>query len=289
MIRCLHCGAETSNGLALCETCRVALVVRLEWVPVHFANLSRLYTPGRPNGSLGGRIDDGRGIYDEHGNEIRYVREGGGLAQVQNALSLAHADLIGWARALGDDRPQLIPAIDGIGSLGEREFVAAFCNLLSVHVASLTTLPWCGDLLASLTRMERRLGRLTDQWVPGWYAGHCQRCQTRCYVEPGVTWVTCPGCGVTTPASDHIDIVLDEARDWIARPKGTPKHPGLAEAIVALTGASSIERVANLIRQWHKRGLLVACVYVDRDGDPAEKRFRLGDVMDRLRTSDRAA
>ncbi|MGZ6589339.1 MAG: hypothetical protein ACXVHX_34355, partial [Solirubrobacteraceae bacterium] len=198
-MNCLHCSATVDNGMALCETCRAALMVRLEWVPVHFANLSRLYTPGRPNGSFGGGSGGYGGLFDEDGNEIRFVREGGGLAQVQNALSLAHADLIGWARALADDRPQLEVAIEGIGQLGEREFVAAFCNLLSVNATTLLTLPWCGTLLTGLIRMERRLGRLTDQWVPGWYAGRCQRCETRCYVEPGVTWVTCSGCGVTTP------------------------------------------------------------------------------------------
>ena len=76
--------------------------------------------------------------------------------------------------------------------------------------------------------------------------------------------------------------MLEEARDWTARPKGTTKNPGLAEAIVALTGESSVERVKNRIHQWHKRGQLVACVYVDRDGDPSVKRFRLGDVLDRI-------
>lgn len=286
---CDYCGASIDNGMALCETCRAALMVRLEWVPVHFANLSRLYTPGRPNGSFGGGGGGYGGLYDEDGNEIRFVREGGGLAQVQNALSLAHADLTTWARALGDDRPQLIPAIDSLGGLGESEFVTAFCWLLTTNAMTLMTLPWCGELLGGLTRMERRLGRLTDQWVPGWYAGRCRRCDTACYVEPGVTWVTCPGCGITTPASDHLDIVLNEARDWTARPKGTAKNPGLAEAIVALTGESSVERVGNLIRQWSKRGQLIACVYVDRDGDPNQKRYRLGDVLDLLGRKERAA
>ena len=41
MIRCLHCAAETSNGLALCDLCRRAAETCLEFIPIYFGNLAR--------------------------------------------------------------------------------------------------------------------------------------------------------------------------------------------------------------------------------------------------------
>jgi len=256
------------------------LLVRLEWTPVHFRNLARLKSPPRLNASLP------RWEPPSVREAEPVKRRSGGLVQIGNALSLAHADLVGWAQSLREDRPQLADELDALGSLDEPGFVTAFCGLLVDHVSTLLTLPWCGELLAGLTRMERRLGRLSDEWVPGWYAGKCE-CGTACYVEPGVTWVTCPGCGATTAASDHIDVILREAADWCARPKGTAGKPGIAEVVVALTRETSVTTVANRIRNWHKYGGLMACYAVDRDGDPIPnaKLYRLGDIIDRLKES----
>jgi hypothetical protein len=46
MIDCKHCGATTSNGLALCELSQMAAAKSLEFLPVYFRNLAR-WRPGR--------------------------------------------------------------------------------------------------------------------------------------------------------------------------------------------------------------------------------------------------
>ena len=96
---------------------------------------------------------------------------------------------------------------------------------------------------------------------------------------PGITWVTCGGCGATTYARDHLEVVLDEARDWVARPKA------LAEAVVALVDTEqSVPRMLERIKKWSQREpLLPTFRALDAEGDEVgPKRHRLGDVLDRI-------
>lgn len=287
MIQCLHCNAETSNGLTLCEACRARALVHLEFLPVYFRNLARWRRPGRPNGSLGsaGQWMLRRGDVDS--------------GHIEPALAHAQAVLVTWVA----DRLKLpIPEGDS-----EADTFAGLCELLEEHVAQIATTDQAGAFVRDIARHERILRDLTETIVPGWYAGPCQQpsgrdmegndhvCGASMYVVPGLTWVTCPRCGATSNASDHVEIVLREAADWIAAPRQ------LAEAIVVLVDAEhSVDRLYKRISKWgetRKRKVvrdgqeitittppkIHAVRRVDAEGDPiGAKHYRLGDVLDRL-------
>jgi hypothetical protein len=259
-MNCLHCGAETTNGLALCELARRKVEADLEYLPVYFANLARWSRPARPNGSLGSRGQWllRRGASD--GNRIG------------RALDETGTDLVGWARQLQDDRDVVTPG----DADDEATTVRWLCAHLAEHLTSIATCDWAGDFVQATGMLEADLRALTEQVAPGWYAGECRRCQHPTHVVPGLTWVTCTGCGATTYARDHLEQVLAEARGWVARPKP------MAEAIVALVDTEqSVSRVHDRIRAWESRGRLSAVRALDRDGDPTgPKRYRFGEVLD---------
>lgn len=290
MIRCLHCGAETSNGLALCELCRMHAAKVLEFLPVYFRNLAR-WRPGR----AGSRPVPGSRIPSSIGN-VADDRVSRALDEAGNALTT-------WARKLTEDRGIPAPVADD-----EAAQMAALCRWFAEHLTSIATLDWCGDFICNerhpkgvecdgLGHHEWKLQNLTLNVAPGWYAGGCTQvledgstCDAPTHVVPGLTWVTCLSCGATTYARDHLDVVLDEARGWVARPMR------LAEALVALLDTEqSVPRLHKRISKWGERGQIEALRQADPDGDPVgPKRFRLGDVVDLLqsegqtRTSDEA-
>lgn len=299
MIRCLHCGAETSNGLALCELCRRAVVVNLEFIAVYFRNLSR-WRPGRAGT---------RDVPGSREPRIPLPTEGDAVSR---ALDESHADLTGWARALADDRPGMARVIERILAGDEEPAARLLCVLFARRLDSLSTLEWVGEFARGTQRIETRLGALTVQCVPGWYAGACRTCGNATYVVPGLTWATCNGitgwtsgerptpirCGATTYAADHLDIVLEEAREWVGRPKA------LAEALVALLDTEmSVPRLYTRIRQWAFVGDLdpirftareyawddglEKVVVVDQKVGPA--RYQLGQVLDLSLRNTRAA
>jgi hypothetical protein len=268
-MNCLHCGAETTNGLALCELARRKVEADLEYLPVYFANLARWSRPARPNGSLGSRGQWllRRGASD--GNRIG------------RALDETGTDLVGWARQLQDDRDVVTPG----DADDEATTVRWLCAHLAEHLTSIATCDWAGDFVQATGMLEADLRALTEQVAPGWYAGACKRCTYPTHVVPGLTWVTCGGCGATTYARDHLEQVLVEARGWVARPKP------MAEAIVALVDSElSVQRVHDRIRAWESRGRLVATRALDHDGDPiGPKRYRFGEVLDLVISGDTTA
>lgn len=271
--KCLHCGATTSNGLALCELCQMKAAKVLEFLPVYFRNLAR-WRPGRagsrpvpgsrlPKGVLGSISDD----------------------RVSDALDRAGSALTTWARKLTDDRGVEPPQADD-----EADQIAALCRWFAGHLVTISTLDWCGDFICDarhdkgaecdgLSHHERRLCGLTMDVAPGWYAGECHLCEAPTYVIPGLTWVTCRMCGVTTYARDHVDTILAEARGWVAPPMR------IAEALVALIDTEqSVPRLHKRISKWGERRQIAALRRVDTDGDEVgPKRFRLGEVLDALR------
>lgn len=264
MIRCLHCGAETDNGLALCALCQRKARACLEFIPTYFRNLAR-WRPGRA------------GARPVPGSREPMRPAVGATDRVGRVLESTGNAVTTWARALVDDRPHLESLLDP-GDRDEAEMVAWLCREFDQALTSISTLDWCGEWLTELERHESTLRWLTEQVVPGWYAGGCQRCDSGMYVVPGLTWVTCNGCGATTYARDRLDVVLDEARGWVARPKA------IAEAIVALVDTEqSVARLYERIKKWSQRGRLEAVRALDEDGDEVgPKRFRLGDVVDLL-------
>src|SRR3546814_353583 len=129
--------------------------------------------------------------------------------RVSVALDEVGNDLTTWARALADDRM----ADDLPASNDETAAVRVACWFLGANLTSVATLEWAGLMVVALADHEERLRGLTEQVAPGWYAGTCalDGCDHPTYVVPGLTWVTCRGCGSTTYARDHLDRVLIEA------------------------------------------------------------------------------
>lgn len=261
---CLHCGAETSNGLALCERCQIAGAVIFEFLPVYFRNLAR-WRPGR----AGGRPVPGS-------RQPTTLGMGSAGDYVSNVLDESGSAISTWARMLHDDRDIELPAQDE-----EAATVAALCRLFAENLTSIATLEWCGQFLDDMADHEQKLRRLTERVAPGWYAGECERCGVETHVIPGLTWVTCGGCGVTTYARDHLPAIIYEARGWVARPMR------LAEAVVALIdGELSVPRLHKRISKWGERtdGRCITAIRKrDKDGDEVgPKCYRLGEVLDLL-------
>ena len=274
MIRCLSCGAECTNGLALCDLCRRAVLTYLEFAAVYFRNLAR-WRPGR----AGSRpVPSSR----EPGSS----RSAAEADRISRALDECGAEMVAHVLHLADDRP----GIDLPTSDDEASQFLTLTDLLTAHIVSMSTLDWIGDFVTSMQAMERRLRRLTEDYVPGWYAGSCRqlvgfddegaavRCEVSTYVVPGLTWVTCGGCGTTTYARDHLDVLLHEARAWVAPPKR------IAEALVALLDTEqSVSRLHERIKKWEQRGRVTGLRKIDEVGDEVgPKRYRLGEVLDVL-------
>lgn len=311
MIRCQHCGAETSNGLALCALCQEYARSCLEFLPVYFRNLAR-WRPGR----TGTRpVPGSRVLYDGPS------RSDGTGDRISDRLDEAMTMATTRARELVKDRSHFVRPLtftdavlsdDLPADLAEElnddpaRAMTALCAGFEEHLTSIATLDWCGDFVRDLDQHETALRRLTEVAVPGWYAGACRKCGSPTYIVPGLTWVTCShkvvttgedgrrrvvdvGCGATTYARDHLDVVLAEARDWIARPRA------LAQAIVALVDTEpSVPRLYDRIRKWSEREALVPIRRVSRehvydadldsivvaDVEQGPARYRLGDVLD---------
>ena len=253
---CYSCGATTSNGLALCERCQIGCSVALEFIPVYFRNLSR-WRPGR----AGSRAVPGS--REPQAVETRNDPIG-------RTLDEAGAKVIGWVRLLSDDRGVEVPKADD-----EATSVVVACNVLTRHLTSIGTLEWAGDFADEIRFIEGQLRTFTERYVPGWYAGACQRCGTPTHVVPGLTWVTCGSCGATTYARDHIETIIEEANDWIAAPRA------LAEAAVALLDTEqSVTRLYERIKKWAQREKLEVVRRLDADGDAVgPKRYRFGQVL----------
>jgi len=294
-MNCLHCTAPTTNGLALCDMCQRKAETCLTYLPVYFRNLAR-WRPGR----AGSRpVPGSRVLYDGT------IRGAGTGDRISDALDEIATALTTWARALAGDRTFVRPLTFGDAVLSDdmaeetaeqlNDDVALkaawLCAAFEHHLTSVATLEWCGQFVRDLSAHETRLRELTEAFMPGWYAGACRRCKVSTYVVPGLTWVTCNGCGATTYARDHLDAVIDEARDWVARPKA------LAAAIVALVDTeASMPRLYERIRKWDQRGRLTGIQRSERGyewSDEAQdlvvatlevgpKRYRMGDVLNLL-------
>ena len=310
MIRCLHCGAETSNGLALCDLCRRMASTILEFLPVYFRNLAR-WRPGR----AGSRpVPGSRVLYDGAvrgagtGDRISDTLDAtiGTFPDSEEAARLRAQDeaanaLTTWARVLVDDRPYLARLLNRLDAarkaerVDEAQAVAWLCAGFERYLTSIATTDWCGEFVRDLASHEEALRKLTVTAMPGWYAGACSRCMASTYVVPGLTWVTCGLCGTTTHAAAHLDVILDEARDWVARPKA------IAEAIVVLVDTeASVPRLYTRIRQWAYVGDIQPIRRTTRGYIWSEEedrvvigteevghaRYRLGDVLDVLLTRD---
>lgn len=299
MIRCLHCGAETSNGLALCDLCRRLATDCLTYLQLYIRNLAR-WTPGR-TGSR--KVPGSRVLYDGT------TRGTGTGDKISDALDEVNNDLVSWARALVDARPQLARLHARLVTarteerVTEAEAAVWLCKGFDRYLTSISTIDWCGEFLRKIVEHEERLRTLTESYVPGWYAGGCRqvvgfddegaavRCDSGTYVVPGLSWVTCRACGTTTYARDHLENIIDEASGWVGRPKA------LAEAVVALVDTEqSVTKVVQRIRWWAHKEWLTPIQHTKREHkfDPISEtivlvdepvgyaRYRFGDVLDQV-------
>lgn len=293
-MKCFACGATVDNGLALCDLCQAHIRLITQVLPTYYRNLAR-WRPGRagsrpvpgsrpPAGALTATADnDGTGdrISDQlddtlttlHGLATTAVQHRPYLARLYTRLTTARAE----------DR------------IDDTQVVTWLCRALDRHLTSLATLDWCGQLATGLAYHEEILRELTENLVPGWYAGACPVCGSGTYALSDLTWVTCQGCGKTDHAAAHIPTILTEARGWVAPPAV------LADTLVALIdGEHSPRRLYDRIRQWAARGRLTPVRRIRRGYtyDPTEARFvvadeetgaaryRLGDVLDLVRNTD---
>ena len=269
-MNCLSCGAETTNGLALCGLCQRKAIVDLDYLPVYFRNLSR-WRPGRSGTSR--PVPGSRVLYDG-------MERGSGTGdRISDRLDEAANALTTSARELVDDRPHLARLLDRLAlaraeeRIDEAEAVAWLCKGFARKLTTVATLGWAGDFVRDLSHHEAVLRGLTEQLIPGWYAGACRRCGFATYVVPGLSWVSCGGCGATTYARDHLDTIIAEARGWVAPPMR------LAEAAVALVDTEmSVPRLYERIKKWGQREQIDTV----RPHDYAPRRHRFGEVLDRL-------
>lgn len=267
-MHCLNCTAETSNGLALCETCRHTLSVSLVNLAAYFTDVDRIQ-PGR-------RIKV-RSAYQS----TPPPGVGPAIDKVSTALDHATAVILGWVRCLQDDR----------GITCRATTVPTACGWLEAHTASIATLDWASTCITEVRNCERELRRILDRADTGWYAGVCGNEIGRVEID-GTTeavtcerhlyggesqWVACPECGRTWDSSERRENLIAEARDHVA-PVSV-----IARAVVGLLDEeTSVQRLANRIDQWVKRERLTSLgVRVLEDGKP-HRVYRIGDVFDLL-------
>lgn len=279
---CDGCSASISNGLRLCSRCRARVLVDLEFLPTYYANLTR-WKPGRAGA--------GRSVPGSREPTGAAPRAGGmGDDRVARALDEAARTVILYADRLHLEKgvPVCVIDDDPTAEAGRVavDRVAASCGMLAAHLTVVAGLEWAGVLCRKVVMVEGRLRKMNEQLVPGWYAGICGHridqdtvCTAPSYVVPGLTWITCPSCGKTSAARDHVETVLSEAQDWIASARQ------VAAAVVAMTDTeTSVPRLYERIRKWCTRGRLTSYRALDDDGDPVgPHRVRLGDVVDLVR------
>lgn len=288
-MKCFACGATVSNGLALCDLCQTRIRLIADVLPTYYRNLAR-WRPGKagsrpvpgsrpPAGALETTSDDTTGD------------------RISDRLDDALTTLHGLAKTAATRRPYLGQLYDRLSTaraqdrLDDTQVVDWLCRGLARHLSSLATLDSCGQLVAGLAYHEEVLRELTEELIPGWYAGACTTCGSGTYALTDLTWVSCRGCGKRDHAAAHIPTILHEARGWVAPPAV------LADTLVALVdGEQSPRRLYDRIRQWAARGRLAAVHQIRRDyswdedqlrfvvtdQEVGAARYRLGDVLDLL-------
>lgn len=264
------CGAETSNGLAMCERCTHTLRVALTNTAAYYADALRI-VPGQ-------RVRV-RGAYQS--TPPPSTRET--VDPISAATDYVDNIILGWARNLSDDRPTIEPFQTNITTV---------CGWLESHVGSIVTLEWAGECLREIQECERLLQRLIDRSDTGWYAGICANevgretdihgeivaleCPRQLYGTQSSSWVTCPECGRAWDASTRRDAMRAEAMERTAPVRV------IARAVVGLSDDEmSVERLTRRIEQWVARGQLVRAgtKVIDRKPRPV---YRIGDVFDLL-------
>lgn len=297
---CDHCGATTSNGLVLCKRCRGTLTVALENIGTYHGDLL----------SLGGEVTRIRvrraEVNDPTGRAV--ALQSAPKDPADEAAADTKAMLVGWARVLVSDRPQLAYP---------RDTVAGLVAFLAKHVSTVATLEWADAFLREALGLERRLRAIVERGRGRWYAGICsgvvreelphdegscacachrgaeacdvpdgcgpesdtipaEFCDRDLYAVPGTSYVRCPACGQHWPVAERRAVLLAEARDTLL------PISVIASAAVTLLGKEpSVSRLENRLRKWAERGQIRS--YGVKVIAGQERRvYALGEVLDML-------
>lgn len=272
-MNCLHCSADTSDagGIALCSRCQ--RTVRTAALNVAGYHRDLLDVGAGPAGL---RVRGGSA--DPTGALVLSHAKGDPIAELADATK---ADLVGWVRALLEDRPTL---------RWPRDDVASLAQLLAQQVKTIATLPWAGSFARELLVLERRLRRVIEANKACWYAGVCGAreedlrtvydvvagCQRVLYADPASGFVRCPVCRTNWEVRERRAFLLDQARDEVTN------VATIARAVVTLLDDQpSAARLEARIQKWVERGKTERRGSLDIDGR-VRKVYRLGDVLDML-------
>lgn len=302
---CQHCAATTSNGLVLCKTCQTTAKVGAENVAAYHRDLL----------GIGGQVSLVRratGVSDPTGSAVSATeRDDSNAPDV--AASETRTALVGWVRALVDDRPQVAMP---------RDTVDAMTAVLVKRTTTIATLAWAGDYVKDILGLEKRLRLIVQRSKGHWYAGVClaqlvperphdrtscacschlvadsgpavcdvpggcgpefatipgEYCDRDLYAIPGAADVWCLACRTKHSVQSRRAALLEEARESLL-PLGV-----IAQVCVTLLdGEPSVARLHKRIQKWTERGDLEDLgVRVLEDRRP-HRVYRLGDVLDTL-------
>ena len=264
-MNCQHCGAETSNGLALRQKCRETFSTACVNTAAYFTDVDRI----RP----------GQGV------KVKSTYRSApppstqpATDKIANALDEVATAVFGWCRALADDR-----CIESFPTLTERR-----CGWLESHTASIATLPWAGDVVTDMLKNERTLRNILDNADTGETAGICGNeigrevdeygdvitlyCPRHLYMPPGRSYVTCPECGRAWDGIERRERMQAQAHEELLPIRL------LAHAVVALTDEPSPEKLIRRIEKWVDRQQLEDYGVRVLDGRP-RRVYRIGDVL----------
>jgi len=302
-LKCMYCNADSTNGTVLCKRCRTTVRMALGNVASYHADLLSLGGETLRLSRSAGSISDPTGTAVAREDSLTRERDA-----PDQAAAATKTMLVGWARVLVDDRPQLELPDDTVKSL------AAF---VAHHLPTIATLEWAGEVARESVRFEKRLRRIIERSRGLWYAGVCsaelqperphdeRSCVCEChgsdlpcsieagcgreydtieavycdrdlYAQPGSTYVKCPACSSQWRVSERRHILIEAARDSLL------PVPVIASAVVTLLdGEPSVRRLTERLNKWVQRGVIddYGVRYVM--GRPMRV-YRLGDVLDTL-------
>lgn len=261
---CTWCQAEVTNGLALCERCQTTLSHACVNSASYFADVERIRPGQRVKAKSTYRSAPPPGVDPPRD-------------PIANTLDYVSMVVFGWCRNLEDDRP--------VGAMPST--TVARLGWLESHRVTIATLEWAGECLRELRECERDLQRILDKADTGHYAGVCGNeigreetddgtvslhCPRHLYVPAGESWVRCPECGRTWPATDRRTEMLRQARNEVAPVRV------IANVVVQLTEEPSVEKLTRRIEKWVERGQLKDYGVRVLDGQP-RRVYRIDDVV----------
>lgn len=298
---CLHCTAETTNGLTLCGRCQRTADTALTNIAAAYADLALI--PTTRGVRRGSSTPDPTGIAAAH-----IVTD-----PVTEADDAATRTLTTWARVLAAARPRAGRPPRSVSDLAP---------WLARHTTAIASLPWASDYLHGILRTERQLRKVVERADTGSYVGVCgneiiasrrhdeiscwcachlggvnadtgepecdvpggcgreygeitaETCTEHLYAPRAATLVRCK-CGANWDVRARRQQLVREAEDELA-PVAV-----IAHLAAVFSGESSVGTLEARIRKWVQRKDIRHVTTKVIDGRP-RKVYRVGDVLDLL-------